>query len=255
MAKERRAPGSWTYNTLADDLRTRILEGEWAPGERLPSHRQLCEEYGVASSTMAAARGVLVAEFVLDSQPGARLIVRRPKPRRRIERNGPATAPAAQPLRAQEEMAGPAGEWSSRTRPVPADHAIAQILRVAQGDRLYETQYILREAGRTVRVATCWEPGEVVSGTPIMLPEEGPLAGQPVERRMDSIGISPLVVTDTLTARPASHDEAQTLSTRLGAPVLEVHRLYTDPDGRPVHLERSVVRGDRSAMVYRLPTL
>lgn len=72
---------------------------------------------------------------------------------------------------------------------------------------------------------------------------------------MDSIGISPLVVTDTLTARPASHDEAQTLSTRLGAPVLEVHRLYTDPDGRPVHLERSVVRGDRSAMVYRLPAL
>ncbi|MGW4803019.1 GntR family transcriptional regulator [Kitasatospora sp. NPDC004272] len=254
MARERRPAGPWTYVTLADDLRRRILEGEWAPGERLPSHRQLCADYGVASSTMAAARGILVSEFLLHGQPGARLVVRRPEQRRRIERNGPAARPVAQPLRAQEEMAGPAGEWSSRTRPVAADHAIAHLLRVAPGDRLYETQYILREAGRTVRVATCWEPGQIVSGTPVMLPEEGPLAGQPVERRMASIGIGPVTATDTLAARPASHDEAQALSTRLGAPVLEVHRIYADPDGQPVHLERSVVRGDRSAMVYRLPT-
>lgn len=252
MAEEQR-PARKSYVDVANDLRRRIDNGEWAPGERLPSHRDLCKEYDVASSTMAAARGILVAELRLDAQPGARMVVRRPQQLRRIERNGSPAAPAAQPLRAQEDMAGPTGEWSSRTKPVTAEPDVARLLKVGPGDRLMETQYLFREAGRTVRLSTCWEPREIVGATPVMLPEEGPLAGQPVERRMASIGIEHLTVTDCLAARPASHEEGQILGTRLGTAVLEVARVYTAPDGRPVHLERTVVRGDRATMVYRLP--
>lgn len=239
---------------IAADLRRRILAGEWKPGEQLPSHRELCKEYGAASSTMAAARGILVTEQLLDSRPGARMVVRVPAKLRQVERTGPAAAPVALPLRAQEEQAGPVGEWSSRTRSVSAEPEIAQLLRVEPGARLVETQYLHRVAGRTTRLSTCWEPRELVDGSPVMLPEEGPLAGQSVEARMASLGVGPLTAVDMLAARPASPEEGQHFVTRAGSPVLQVTRVYSSEDGRPVHVERTVVRGDRSGMVYRLPT-
>ncbi|MFC5647078.1 GntR family transcriptional regulator [Kitasatospora cinereorecta] len=245
---------SSSYVEIAADLRRRILAGEWKPGEQLPSHRGLCKEYGAASSTMAAARGILVTEQLLDSRPGARMMVRVPTRLRQVERTGPASAPVALPLRAQEEQTGPVGEWSPRTRPVSAEPEIAQLLRLESGAQLVETQHLFRAAGRTTRLSTCWEPRELVDGTPVMLPNKGPLAGQSVEARMASIGVGPLTVVDMLAARPASPEEGQQFVTRAGAPVLQVTRVYSTEDGLPVHVERTVVRGDRSTMLYRLPT-
>lgn len=40
---------------LADSLRDRLQQGEWAPGDRLPTEAQLGAEYGVSRSTVRAA--------------------------------------------------------------------------------------------------------------------------------------------------------------------------------------------------------
>ena len=50
------------YVQVADDLRAAIAAGRYAPGERLPSNRDLAQEYGVALMTMQRALGALADE-------------------------------------------------------------------------------------------------------------------------------------------------------------------------------------------------
>jgi GntR family transcriptional regulator len=50
------------YVQVADDLRAAIASGRWAPGEKLPSNRDLAQEYGVALMTVQRALGTLADE-------------------------------------------------------------------------------------------------------------------------------------------------------------------------------------------------
>ncbi|MQA16163.1 MAG: GntR family transcriptional regulator [Pseudonocardiaceae bacterium] len=63
---------------IADDLRQRIAEGEFAADHRLPSLRALAAEYEVAELTAHAAVRLLKAEGLLVAAPGRGTFVRRP---------------------------------------------------------------------------------------------------------------------------------------------------------------------------------
>ena len=40
------------YSAIVDDLQKRIAEGEYQPGENLPTESELCEQYNVSSITV-----------------------------------------------------------------------------------------------------------------------------------------------------------------------------------------------------------
>jgi GntR family transcriptional regulator len=50
------------YVSVANAVRVRLDNGEWLPGEALPSMMKLGAEYGVSSATAARAVKILVAE-------------------------------------------------------------------------------------------------------------------------------------------------------------------------------------------------
>lgn len=50
------------YIEVANALRVRLDDGEWLPGEPLPSLAELAAEYGVSRGTARRAIQVLVAE-------------------------------------------------------------------------------------------------------------------------------------------------------------------------------------------------
>lgn len=58
-------------------IRQRICDGEYRPGDRLPSSRALAAEWGVSRTTVTAAYGQLIAEGYLLNRPGARAVVAR----------------------------------------------------------------------------------------------------------------------------------------------------------------------------------
>jgi GntR family transcriptional regulator len=58
------------YQQIADDLRRRIREGELQAGERIPSSRELMNDYGVASMTVHQAIKLLRDEHAVVSFPG-----------------------------------------------------------------------------------------------------------------------------------------------------------------------------------------
>jgi AcrR family transcriptional regulator len=82
---------------IAADLRARIAAGEFAPGDRVPSTRELTRRWGVAMATATKALGALRDEGLLRSVRGVGTVVAgraagpRP-PRRRTGGPGPARA-------------------------------------------------------------------------------------------------------------------------------------------------------------------
>ena len=63
-------------------LHDRIAHGDWPPGTRLPSHRELAAEFGVAPMTMRQVLGQLDEQGLVSRQVGRGTFVR--------DANGPA---------------------------------------------------------------------------------------------------------------------------------------------------------------------
>jgi GntR family transcriptional regulator len=58
------------FQQLADDLRMAIANGDLAAGQRLPSNRELAEEYGIAPMTVQSAVRVLRDEGLVIAHQG-----------------------------------------------------------------------------------------------------------------------------------------------------------------------------------------
>jgi GntR family transcriptional regulator len=58
------------YRQIAGILRARITSGEYAPGQRLPSIKDLMDEYGVAHLTANKSLRLLVTEGLAVLSPG-----------------------------------------------------------------------------------------------------------------------------------------------------------------------------------------
>lgn len=68
--------GQSRYGALAANLRARILQGEWAPGDALPPEAVLARSYGVALGTLRQAISLLVTDALLERRHGKGTFVR-----------------------------------------------------------------------------------------------------------------------------------------------------------------------------------
>ncbi|MDI5985454.1 GntR family transcriptional regulator [Halomonas sp. M4R5S39] len=66
------------YARLRDQLASRIANGEWSPGDMIPSENRLAEEYGVALATMRMGLKQLVDEGLLERRRGTGTFVKQP---------------------------------------------------------------------------------------------------------------------------------------------------------------------------------
>lgn len=79
----------YPYARIVADLRRRIADGELAPGDRVPSTRQLAKEWGVALATATKALAVLRADGIVAARPRVGTVVASPRVR---GGTGPGTA-------------------------------------------------------------------------------------------------------------------------------------------------------------------
>jgi DNA-binding GntR family transcriptional regulator len=69
------------YRDIAEDLRTRIAGGEFAPGEQLPSIPALMEHYEVPGlNTIRQAQQLLVEDGLVETRQGVGSFVLRAEP-------------------------------------------------------------------------------------------------------------------------------------------------------------------------------
>ena len=58
------------YQQIADQIRDRILEGEWTDGERIPSIRELAVTLGVNPNTVTKSYQALTDRNIIENQRG-----------------------------------------------------------------------------------------------------------------------------------------------------------------------------------------
>ncbi|MEV4505132.1 GntR family transcriptional regulator [Streptomyces klenkii] len=111
------------YLRIAAELRKRIADGELAPGDRVPSTRQIAQEWNVALATATKVLTALRQEGLVRARPRVGTVVAGPEGHDRPEPQ-PAAAAAA-PAEAGGSAAGAADHELTRDRIVRAAIALA----------------------------------------------------------------------------------------------------------------------------------
>ncbi|MFF3454787.1 GntR family transcriptional regulator [Streptomyces sp. NPDC002730] len=244
-------PREAPYLEVADALRVRILSGEWAVGERLPSRAQLADEYGVGRNVTQRAMDRLIIEGLLEGRAGSGTYVRRPRERLRMVRSHHRERRGTSPFRADMKGQGRMGTWEAHSQArTPAPEHIAERLAIEPVDPCVVTRYEFLADGKPVQLSESWEPMAITGETPVVLPEMGPLAGMGVVERMHSIGVSVETAVELPRPARASQEQANLLGISLGDLVLTIERTYFDTDGRPVETADIVVADARWEVAY-----
>ncbi|MET7760481.1 GntR family transcriptional regulator [Streptomyces sp. NPDC005393] len=240
------------YLRVADDLRKKIAAGELPPHARLPSQARIREEYGVSDTVALEARKVLMAEGLVEGRSGSGTYVRAQPVPRRLVRTGFHAAGESTPFRQEQADDRIIGTWESGSEQEEAGPEIAERLSIEPGDRVMRTRYVFRAAGEPVMLSTSWEPFAVTGRTPVMLPEEGPLAGRGVVERMAALDLVVDNVAEEVGARPGRAEEVLALGGVPGHAVLVISRTFF-AGGRPVETADVVVLAERYRIAYHLP--
>ncbi|MFI0737096.1 GntR family transcriptional regulator [Streptomyces sp. NPDC021100] len=240
------------YLRVAGDLRQKIVAGELPPHTRLPSQARIREQYGVSDTVALEARKVLMAEGLVEGRSGSGTYVRERPERRAVVRTGYRGVGESSSFRQEQADPRVKGTWEARSEQLSASPAVAERLRIAPGDRVMRTDYLFRCAGEPAMLSTSWEPLAVTGRTPVMLPEEGPLAGRGVVERMAAIDLVVDNVTEEISARPGLAQETLALGGVPGHCVLVVSRTYF-AGGRAVETADVVMLAERHRVAYHLP--
>ncbi|MEU5976415.1 GntR family transcriptional regulator [Streptomyces sp. NPDC047315] len=133
------------HRRIASDIHSRIDQGEWYPGDALPSRAEMAVQYGVHPQTIRLAYVLLRRTGVLDGEERKRVTV--------------AHAPAMRTL-TDADADWPYGTETTDTRPRPATAELAARLQVREGALLrHELVECLDPGGRSAMLISSWWRG------------------------------------------------------------------------------------------------
>lgn len=241
MTRLPHAPGdSPTFSPLYRQIKallTRALsEGEWRPGEAIPSETGLAARYGVSQGTVRKAIEELAAENLLVRRQGRGTFV------------ATHTEDRAQfrflRLRADDGQAP--RTMASRILAFKRSRAPAEVvraLRLRGGERAFRISRLLVFAGHPTELDEIWLPGGRFRG----LTQERLSAHQGPLYALFEADFATRVVraAESVRAVAAGRREAAELGVAPGAPVLLVERTTYTYQDQPVELRRGVCRTDR----------
>ena len=219
------------HEQVFNSLRERILTGDFAPHQQLPSEACLMRSFGVSRVTVRQALKDLVAEGLIYSQQGRGSFVSAPR----------ATYNLSALLGFHEAMQGKPFVATSRVcsrREVDADRETAAALHLKRGESVLEVKRIRCLNSRPVSVELSYFPldvGDRLRGEDLTQ-DIFPL----LESRGIALGRSRLWIE----AQPCPAAFAADLAIQTGEPVLHMSRLTSSALERPVDYEHLYCRGD-----------
>ncbi|MBB5828454.1 GntR family transcriptional regulator [Micromonospora carbonacea] len=242
------------YQRVVDDLRRRILSGELAPGDKLPTEKELQQRWGFSTTIVKHALTLLRSEGLIEGRRGSgnyvrdrTRLVRRAHSRDMRKRIG-----STSPFTRDSEAAGRRPSWEAHSEKIPATQHTAERLGIQPGEPVMFTRYRYLADGVPIQLAYSYEPLAVTGGTQVEYPEQGPVIG--VVARMDFIGVAIDRFVEEVTTRPAMPEEAEALrlDRRGGRWVIAVERTYYAGQ-TAVETADIVFPGDRYRLVYEVP--
>lgn len=253
MATERVDPSSdrAVYRQIADHLRSKVEQGEYGPGERLPSESDLMREYDVSRVTARRALSVLVTDGLVLAEHGRGWFVRSRPPVRRLGIDRFA--------RRKEGKAAFTVDMEASNRPFsvevlfvgtgPVPDEAATRLNLDPGQKVVVRRRRYLADGQPVEFATSYIPLDVAEGTSIAEVNPGPGG---IYARMEDKGMVFERYDEEITARMPFEEETRLLQLPPASPVLHLVRTAI-ADGRPVEVCDTVMDASAFVLSYALP--
>lgn len=230
------------YYQLMQELRRRIEEGRWKPGDLIPSERELSETYGISRMTVRQALAELVNDGLLRRDQGRGTFVAKPKMRKRLSRLTSFT----EDMRTRGKQAG---AQVLRVEMVPARPKVGDMLQIDVEQQVAMVERLRLANGEPVGIECAHL---FFDGCAVILRED--LSGSLYRLLRERFGLIPTRAQEEIEAGACGSREAQILGMRRGEPVLLIRRRTFDQDQRPFEYVESVYRGDNYIFSAELVT-
>jgi DNA-binding GntR family transcriptional regulator len=225
-----RRGGSPFYRQLADDLRARIVDGDFRVGEAIPSEAQLSERYRTSRITVRHALALLQEEGLVHRQQGSGSFIR---PRHFAV--GPRRLTSF-----SEEVRERGAHNSSRLLSIDVAPASDDLpLDLGPSGDAVRVERIRMADGRPIAYQVSHLPAELGDGIRGRLASDGSLYAYLTSTH----GIEIDSADETYRVGAADATASELLGVRIGEPVFIVERIGFCR-ARRVEWTRSVVRGD-----------
>ena len=243
----------WTG--IADDLRRKIDEGEYGPGDTLPTEDDLAATYEVHRTTVRKALEKLTQEGLLDRGQGRRgRKVRKHKPilfhgmlSESPERLEQRRAIGMDAWRADVADQGRDGRASIAVAIEEAAPDIADRLKLDAGGAVVVRRRVRTVDGDLHNSADTYHPHEIVQGTAIEHPADIPKGTIAL---LHDMGYPQLRFRDELTSRMPTPEETAKLAIPPGVPVMVQYRTGYSNNDLPIKVTVTIWPGDRAGLVY-----
>lgn len=237
---------------MADDLRDQITSGHLAPGEKLPSEREIARTYEAARNTAREALRLLADEGLVTARHGSGVYVRAPYRLIRLSSDRYShrhRATGRTPFRLECARQGKIAHIRvvGITREIPPPE-VAEHLGIAidQAEVLHRENHYFADDDPVQVVSTYLRFAEA-EGTPLTQSKTGPGG---IYGRLEDLGHTMTRYTEDATARMPTPSEAAVLRLLPGVPVLDILHTSYDQDDTPFEVSRFVHRGDLSGVRY-----
>lgn len=242
---------------IAAHLRDQITTGAYAPGDKLPSERDLAAQFSAARNTAREAIGLLAAEGLVDAQHGRGVFVRTETPMIRLGAARYARSirdeTGLSPFRAEAMRQGktPRVDVPSITKVTPPADVAERLGLAGTNEKVVERVNHYFTDDEPLQIGVTYIPWSIAGGS--VLARKANTGRGSIYERFAELGHAITRVREEITARMPRPDETAVLALPAGVPVIELLHTGIDQDGTPFEVTRFVMRADRSALDYQIP--
>lgn len=222
------------YVAIAERLRSRIENEEVKAGDRLPTERDLVEEFGVARMTIRHALDLLQLEGLIDRKRGRTggTFIRAVPPVMEMTR-----IEGFLPQLRERDLEVASTVLAADLRKAPNNAAIA--LDIDAGAPVFHVLRLRSVEGTPLLIEASYFPAELVPGL-----LEHDLAGSIYELLAAEWGLAPVRKWETVEPSVASGWEQEKLSVGRNLQLLRITRTAQAANGRIVEYSQEVLRTD-----------
>jgi DNA-binding GntR family transcriptional regulator len=235
--------GGFLYQSVMQTLRTRITNGEYRPGTRIPSKDELATEFGVSTITIRRAiRDLSLAGLVIGRQ-GLGVFVSH---KRRIVRslNADGIAPIEEEMRASGVEPGLRDMGITLTS-ASEEPFLANLERA--GTQIYRLDRLLLADAEVVGFDTIWMPLWVADQL------KNSLRGEFIMSQLEEHGLTVKKIDYQVEAASATESQAPLLNIITGAPLLVVRFFPVGESGLPFLVGRTITRAEKFTYEFSAP--
>lgn len=217
------------YLQIIDLLVSRISDGDWAPGDLIPSEMKLAAELGVSQGTVRKAVTELVENRVLVRKQGKGTYVSNHDDNRALFHFFNITDNQGNKVLPVSEILGFKEKDISRGE--------AQLLQLPDSARVLKLERVRHIAGKPAIIETITLPATAFKGMIDIAPAE--LPNMLYQLYETEFGITIHSAAEKLRAVVARGREARALQIDIGTPLLEIERVALTLDRTPAELRIS----------------